>query len=73
MCNRCIFCLQSPYFASMFSGSWKEANEKVINIEIADSNITLNCKNSIMDFILDIQIITLTSNKRTMQTYVILS
>lgn len=36
--------LQSPYFASMFSGSWREANERVISVEIADPNITLDCK-----------------------------
>lgn len=36
--------LQSPYFASMFSGSWREANETVISVEIADPNITLDCK-----------------------------
>lgn len=40
-----IFFLQSPYFASMFSGSWRETNEKVINVEITDPNITMNCKN----------------------------
>lgn len=37
--------MQSPYFASMFSGSWRETNEKVINVEITDPNITMNCKN----------------------------
>lgn len=40
-----MFLFQSPYFASMFSGSWREANEKVINVEITDPNITINCKN----------------------------
>ncbi|XP_014473350.1 PREDICTED: protein germ cell-less [Dinoponera quadriceps] len=37
-----VYISQSPYFASMFSGSWREANEKIINVEIADPNITLN-------------------------------
>ena len=37
--------LQSPYFASMFSGSWRETNEKFINVEIVDPKITLECKN----------------------------
>jgi len=29
----------------MFSGSWRETNEKIINVEITDPNITMNCKN----------------------------
>lgn len=37
-----VYISQSPYFASMFSGSWREANESVINVEIADPNITLD-------------------------------
>ncbi|KAG5315799.1 GCL protein, partial [Acromyrmex insinuator] len=37
-----VYISQSPYFASMFSGSWKEANEKVISVEITDPNITIN-------------------------------
>ncbi|KYQ52306.1 Protein germ cell-less [Trachymyrmex zeteki] len=37
-----VYISQSPYFASMFSGSWKETNEKVINVEITDPNITTN-------------------------------
>ena len=39
-----MFTFQSPYFASMFCGSWREANEKVVNVEITDPNITLECK-----------------------------
>ncbi|XP_012276724.1 protein germ cell-less isoform X2 [Orussus abietinus] len=35
-----VYISQSPYFASMFSGSWRETNEKIINVEIADPNIT---------------------------------
>ncbi|XP_015606242.1 protein germ cell-less isoform X2 [Cephus cinctus] len=35
-----VYISQSPYFASMFCGSWREANEKIINVEIADPNIT---------------------------------
>lgn len=41
-----VFFFQSPYFASMFSGSWREANEKVISVEITDPNITINCKST---------------------------
>ncbi|XP_043480223.1 protein germ cell-less [Leptopilina heterotoma] len=37
-----VYISQSPYFCSMFSGSWRETNEKVISIPIADSNITLD-------------------------------
>ncbi|XP_020280911.1 protein germ cell-less isoform X2 [Pseudomyrmex gracilis] len=37
-----VYISQSPYFASMFSGSWREANEKVIKVEITDPNITMN-------------------------------
>ncbi|KAH0945205.1 hypothetical protein HN011_010739 [Eciton burchellii] len=37
-----IYICQSPYFASMFSGSWRETNEKIINVEITDPNITMN-------------------------------
>ncbi|XP_011499469.1 PREDICTED: protein germ cell-less [Ceratosolen solmsi marchali] len=37
-----VYISQSPYFASMFSGSWREANEKVVSVEITDPNITLD-------------------------------
>lgn len=37
-----VYISQSPYFASMFSGSWREANEQVITVEITDPNITIN-------------------------------
>ncbi|XP_066582998.1 protein germ cell-less isoform X2 [Prorops nasuta] len=35
-----VYISQSPYFASMFSGLWRETNESVIAVEIADPNIT---------------------------------
>lgn len=35
----CVSCLQSGYFSSMFSGSWKESNMMVIQLEIPDQNI----------------------------------
>lgn len=35
-----VYISQSPYFASMFSGTWRETNEKVITVKIADPNIT---------------------------------
>lgn len=39
-----VYLCQSPYFASMFSGSWREANENMINIEIVDPKVTRECK-----------------------------
>ncbi|XP_014219919.1 protein germ cell-less isoform X2 [Copidosoma floridanum] len=37
-----VYISQSPYFASMFSGAWREANESKVNVEISDPNITLD-------------------------------
>ncbi len=37
----CVCVLQSGYFASMFSGSWKESQESEIAIDIPDLNITV--------------------------------
>uniref|UniRef100_A0A668AGH2 Germ cell-less, spermatogenesis associated n=1 Tax=Myripristis murdjan TaxID=586833 RepID=A0A668AGH2_9TELE len=34
-----VYLCQSGYFSSMFSGSWKESNMMVINLEIPDQNI----------------------------------
>lgn len=39
-----IYLCQSPYFASMFSGSWREREQNFIAIEIIDPKITLDCK-----------------------------
>lgn len=39
-----IYLCQSPYFASMFSGSWREREQNFIAIEIVDPKITLECK-----------------------------
>lgn len=39
-----VYLCQSPYFASMFSGSWKETNESVVHIKIVDPKITVDCK-----------------------------
>uniref|UniRef100_A0A1B6L6X6 BTB domain-containing protein n=1 Tax=Graphocephala atropunctata TaxID=36148 RepID=A0A1B6L6X6_9HEMI len=36
-----LYLTQSPYFQSMFSGSWKETNNKYVKIEVADPNITI--------------------------------
>ncbi|XP_046424555.1 protein germ cell-less isoform X1 [Neodiprion virginianus] len=43
-----VYITQSPYFASMFSGSWREANEKVISVEITDPNITLDSLGTVL-------------------------
>ncbi|EEB13890.1 hypothetical protein Phum_PHUM264430 [Pediculus humanus corporis] len=37
-----VYLCQSPYFASMFSGSWKEANENIVHIKIIDPKITVD-------------------------------
>ncbi|KAK0182164.1 hypothetical protein PV327_000327 [Microctonus hyperodae] len=43
-----VYISQSPYFASMFSGSWKETNEKIITVEIADPKITLDSLSTVL-------------------------
>uniref|UniRef100_A0A0P6FPD4 Germ cell-less protein 1 n=1 Tax=Daphnia magna TaxID=35525 RepID=A0A0P6FPD4_9CRUS len=43
-----IYLCQSPYFASMFSGSWKESDQSVIQIEILDSNINFESLNTVL-------------------------
>lgn len=39
-----IYLCQSPYFASMFGGNWRETKQNYINIEIIDPRITNACK-----------------------------
>lgn len=39
-----IYLCQSPYFASMFGGSWLETEKNSIAIDIIDPLITINCK-----------------------------
>ena len=41
-----FFLIQSPYFASMFSGSWKESSMKKVEMDIVDENIDEDCKYS---------------------------
>ncbi|XP_053658123.1 protein germ cell-less [Anopheles marshallii] len=36
-----VYLSQSPYFASMFNGSWREADEDYVHIEIIDPKITV--------------------------------
>lgn len=43
-----IYLCQSPYFASLFSGSWREsATDRYANIEILDPQITLDGLNTV--------------------------
>lgn len=37
-----VYLSQSPYFASMFGGSWVETTKKYVNIDIVDPLITVN-------------------------------
>ncbi|XP_058463252.1 protein germ cell-less [Malaya genurostris] len=36
-----VYLSQSPYFATMFNGSWREADEDYVHIEIVDPKITI--------------------------------
>uniref|UniRef100_A0A182WEH6 BTB domain-containing protein n=1 Tax=Anopheles minimus TaxID=112268 RepID=A0A182WEH6_9DIPT len=36
-----VYLSQSPYFASMFGGSWRESDEDYVHIEIIDPKITI--------------------------------
>lgn len=40
-----VYLCQSPYFASMFSGNWKDTNDSFVNIKISDPNITIDSLN----------------------------
>ncbi|XP_031639130.1 protein germ cell-less isoform X2 [Contarinia nasturtii] len=42
-----IYLCQSPYFASMFSGSWREREQNFIGIEIVDPKITHEALNTV--------------------------
>ena len=52
----CFFLLQSPYFASMFSGSWKESSMKKVEMDIVDENIDEDCKYMYSHFCIEKQI-----------------
>lgn len=38
-----IYLCQSPYFNSMFGGSWVESTKKYIDIDVVDPLITIDC------------------------------
>ena len=40
-----LYLCQSPYFASMFNGNWRESNMDHIDITIVDPNISLDSMN----------------------------
>uniref|UniRef100_A0A914BV57 BTB domain-containing protein n=1 Tax=Acrobeloides nanus TaxID=290746 RepID=A0A914BV57_9BILA len=42
-----IYLEQCNYFASLFEGKWKDANEKVYNLDIIDPNITYEGLNNV--------------------------
>lgn len=37
-----VYLCQSPYFASMFSGAWREAKEDIVHIKVIDPKINLD-------------------------------
>jgi BTB/POZ domain-containing protein 13 len=37
-----VYLCQSPYFASMFSGAWRESRQDIVEIKITDPNINLD-------------------------------
>lgn len=39
-----VYLCQSPYFASMFGGSWLETTKNYIAIDVVDPLITIQCK-----------------------------
>lgn len=43
-----VYLCQSPYFASMFGGSWLESNKNYIPIEIVDSEINVDALNIVL-------------------------
>ena len=39
-----VYLCQSPYFASMFGGSWRETHKDLIDIDVVDPRITKDCE-----------------------------
>lgn len=39
-----VYLCQSPYFASMFGGSWLETTKTYITIDVVDPLITIQCE-----------------------------
>lgn len=39
-----VYLCQSPYFASMFGGSWVETTQRYVTIDVVDPLITIDCK-----------------------------
>lgn len=43
-CLHKVYLCQSPYFASMFGGSWLETTQNYITIDVVDPLINIQCK-----------------------------
>ncbi|XP_067008338.1 protein germ cell-less [Anabrus simplex] len=43
-----VYLCQSPYFSSMFSGSWKETTAECVHIKIVDPKITLESLSTVL-------------------------
>lgn len=39
-----VYLCQSPYFASMFGGAWRETDKDFIEIDVVDPRITKECR-----------------------------
>lgn len=42
-----VYLCQSPYFASMFNGSWRESDSNFVNIEIVDPKVNLEALDTV--------------------------
>uniref|UniRef100_A0A1A9UKT5 BTB domain-containing protein n=1 Tax=Glossina austeni TaxID=7395 RepID=A0A1A9UKT5_GLOAU len=42
-----VYLSQSPYFSSMFNGSWQESSQDFVHIKILDENITLEALDAV--------------------------
>ena len=52
-----LYLCQSPYFASMFNGNWRESNMDHIDITIVDPNISLDSMNVTLGKTNDLKIV----------------
>ncbi|CAG9864340.1 unnamed protein product [Phyllotreta striolata] len=52
-----VYLCQSPYFSSMFGGSWLETNQKYINIDIIDPLITIDSLKVVLGSLYNCEII----------------
>ncbi|XP_057671514.1 protein germ cell-less [Diorhabda carinulata] len=52
-----VYLCQSPYFASMFGGSWLETNQKYINIDIVDPLISVDSMKVVLGSLYNCEIV----------------